>query len=301
MFVPISIVVCTRSRVDSLRRSIAALFEVSTTYQWELVIVNNGSDDETQYYLESLPKEFRKARVVTVFEKKHGLAAARNRGWRAARGEIIAFTDDDCYVRSDFIDQLMAVFCEHSELGFIGGRILLYDQTDLRETILDNEEVFYLKPRTFVAAGTVSGANIAFRRSTLERIGGFDEALGAGTRFPSEDIDAVATALWSGIPGAYDPRPTVYHHHGRKTLREARDLWLGYDWGRGAYFAKFILNPNSRTAYIRAWARSIQTEIADALMDIVRCRRLPRLTRSRRELWAALQYIRSRLRRADEQ
>jgi glycosyltransferase involved in cell wall biosynthesis len=296
--VPISIIVCTRNRLDSLRRCVKALFEVSATCDWELVIVNNGSDDGTKNYLESLPKKFNKVHVVTLLEEEPGLAAARNCGWRTARGELIAFTDDDCYVRNDYVDQLIALFSEHSELGFIGGRILLYDKTDLRETILEDEEFLYLKPFTFIAAGTISGANMAFRKSTLERIGGFDEALGAGTRFPSEDIDAFATALWSGIPGAYDPRPTVFHHHGRKTLQDVHDLWLGYDWGRGAYFTKFILNPKSRGAYINAWAKSVKTEVAVALADLVRHRRIPRLTRPRRELWAGLQYLLSRSRSA---
>ena len=284
---PVSIVICTRNRIKSLQRSLEKLLAVETTYNWELVVVNNGSDDGTQPYLDSLPKTFNKARVVTMFERRVGLGAARNSGWRTARGEIISFIDDDCYVQSDFIDQMITVFSESAELGFVGGRILLFDHTDLPMTIQVKDELLRLLPYTFIPAGTIQGANIAFRRSTLECIGGFDETLGAGTPFPCEDIDAVAAALWTGIPGAYDPRPTVFHHHGRKTSQEARDLLLCYDWGRGAYFAKYILNRPTRLAYAKAWARSIAAEIrAD-----IRGHRIPSLRRSRREFLAGLQYV----------
>src|SRR6185312_4972124 len=110
----------------------------------------------------------------------------------------------------------------------------------------ESEDYLFFAPRTFLPAGTVHSANMAFRRTVLTRIGGFDPDFGAGTRFPAEDIVAAATAVWSGIAGAYDPRPTVYHHHGRKTERQGRILWKAYDVARGAYYAKFILRPDTR-------------------------------------------------------
>ena len=145
----------------------------------------------------------------------------------------------------DYIDAMISAF-ENPEIGFVGGRILLYDQSNIKLTIQESEDYLVLLPRTFVAAGTVQGANMAFRRAILDQIGGFDENLGAGTSFACEDIDAVAALLWKGITGAYDPRPLVYHHHGRKTKREASDLRKTYDKGRGAYYAKYILRSESR-------------------------------------------------------
>lgn len=98
---------------------------------------------------------------------------------------------------------------------------------------------------------------MAFRRTVLDRIGGFDECLGAGTPFACEDIDAVASASWAGIAGAYDPRPTVYHHHRRKAKHEENELWKAYDKGRGAYYVKYILRRNSRSKYLKSWMRSV--------------------------------------------
>jgi glycosyltransferase involved in cell wall biosynthesis len=297
VFIPVSVVVCTRNRVSSLCRAVAALLAVETAYDWELVIVDNASDDGTAQYLDTLQKEIsNNVRLVTTVETKLGLAAARNRGWRTARGLLIAFTDDDCYVRSDFIDQISFVFMERPNLGFIGGRILLYDKNDIRMTIIERNEFLFLPAGQFVTPGIIQGANMTFRRATLELIGGFDEALGAGTPFPCEDIDAVAAALTSGISGAYDPRPTVYHHHGRKTLQEADALERSYAQGRGAFFAKYILKSGSRLVYTKGWIQWVGAELNANLANCFRLQQLPTLTRSRRELWAALKYLAHRLR-----
>jgi glycosyltransferase involved in cell wall biosynthesis len=253
----LSVVVCTRNRVDRLRRCIETFAIIHTDQEWELVIVDNGSDDGTSAFLASLPSHFGKARVITAFEPKRGLAAARNRGIGETRGNIVAFTDDDCYVPEDYIDAMTSAF-ENPEVGFVGGRILLYDESDSKITTRESEHYLILRPRTFVTAGIIQGANMAFRRTMLDRIAGFDENLGAGTRFPCEDIDAVAALIWEGVTGAYDARPMVYHHHGRKTKYEERDLRKAYDKGRGAYYVKYILRSDSRGQYIKSWMGNIK-------------------------------------------
>lgn len=226
---------------------------------WELVIVDNDSTDGTAAYLKSMSQtKSGTGRIVTTFESKPGLAAARNCGWRKAVGEIVAFTDDDCYVAADYIDSMVEVFQEDPEIGFAGGRVLLFDKSDYRITIKESEERRLFHPRTFLPAGSAHGANMAFRKEVLDRIGGFDERLGAGTSYhASEDLDAFAAALWSGASGVYDPKPVVYHHHGRKTELEATRLNRGYDAGRGAYYAKYVSVKAAGPIYLKAWLKSI--------------------------------------------
>jgi glycosyltransferase involved in cell wall biosynthesis len=255
MSVPLSIIICTRNRVDSLRLCVRALACIETDYEWELVIVDNGSTDNTGAFLASLPRKINNASVIMGFEPKRGLAAARNKGLSQARGDVIAFTDDDCYTSKNYVDAMISSFELNSEIGFVGGRVLLYDQSDLKMTIEEREDYFVLQPRTFIAAGTIQGANMAFRKAVLDRIRGFDECLGAGTPFACEDIDAVAAASWAGIVGAYDPRPTVYHHHRRKTKLEKNELRKTYDKGAGAYYVKYILRRDSRSKYLKTWIR----------------------------------------------
>jgi glycosyltransferase involved in cell wall biosynthesis len=255
---------------------------VTTTREWELIIVDNSSSDGTSEYLASHGSaRSEPGHLIATYESKLGLAAARNKGWRTARAPIVAFTDDDCYVQ---VDSMLRVFADFPTAGFMGGRVLLFDDSDYRITILEIEQPCHFRPSEFIAAGAVQGANMAFRRAVLTRIGGFDERLGAGTEFPSEDIDAAASSLWTGIPGVYDPRPVVYHHHGRKTAIEADKLMRSYDRGRGAYYAKYILRKASRSTYVRAWLASVKNECVTAL----RSGGVPR--RSLRELLSGLRF-----------
>ena len=152
----------------------------------------------------------------------------------------------------DYVDAVLAAFDGRPDVGVLGGRILLFDPDDARVTIDERDHPAEIAPRSFVEAGAVKGANLSFRREALQAIGGFDPELGAGTPFPCEDIDAVASVLWAGYRGRYDPRPVVLHHHRRREPDVPR-LRAGYDRGRGAYYAKFLLRPDCRRAYAAGW------------------------------------------------
>jgi glycosyltransferase involved in cell wall biosynthesis len=276
----LSVVVCTRNRASQLRACLDSIGGLSVAVPWELVVVDNGSTDETADVLRRFGRVF--LHPLTVVEEPHpGLGRARNRGWRATAGELIAFTDDDCYPADDYLSQIVACF-EDSRLGFVGGRVLLFDPTDFPMTIQELDHRVEIDPKTFIRAGLIHGANFAFRREVLEAIGGFDDGFGAGTPFCCEDVDALARAAASGWRGAYDPRPLVYHHHRRKTRDEAMRLKRAYDVGRGVYYVKSILDPVMRWRYFRSWLRRIVVQH-------------PR--RTIRELGGALAYLRARRRR----
>lgn len=233
----------------SLKRCIAAFEKLSVSNNFELVVVDNGSSDGTGTFLSSLPKTLGKATVTAVHEARPGQTFAQNAGYQHTTASIIAFTDDDCYIAADYIQQIEAAFGDPA-IGYIGGRILLYDHTDIRLTINESEVYTPIAPYSFIRTGTVQGANMCFRRTTLEAIGAFDTRF---AKFSSADIATVACASWAGISGAYDPRPTVFHHHRRKTKKQSRRLRRFYAIGRGAYYAKFIIRPDSRDAYLRGW------------------------------------------------
>jgi glycosyltransferase involved in cell wall biosynthesis len=257
----LSLVVCTRNRAVQLERALQSFQRLRCDFAWELVIVDNGSGDETAdivaAYELRLPIRY-------VAEKRPGLGRARNKGWRAARGDIVAFTDDDCYPAEDFLTSIMRRFDESPTVGFVGGRVKLYDPRDLPVTIRDIAEPHLFAPGQFIRAGAIHGANFAFRRNVLEQVDGFDERFGAGTRFSCEDIDMMARVLAIGWYGAYDPRIVVAHHHGRRTLDDVKVLNREYDRGRGAYYVKCILN--RRISYVSAknwyWAMLTQSRAA---------------------------------------
>ncbi|HEY7613929.1 MAG TPA: glycosyltransferase family 2 protein [Gemmatimonadales bacterium] len=254
----LSVVVCTRGRPAQLSACLDRFRALTTPVAWELVVVDNGPGDAAAEVLRRHRGET--AHPLTVVEEsKPGLGRARNRGWQASSGELVAFTDDDCYPADDYLDRLVECFGDRS-LGFVGGRVLLFDPTDYPITIQELDRRVEIAPRAFVPAGLIHGANFAFRRTVLEAIGGFDPGLGAGTPFACEDVDALARAAAAGWRGAYDPRPLVYHHHRRKTRDEALRLRRVYDVARGAYYMKAVLSPALRRRYLGEWLRLIATQ-----------------------------------------
>ena len=151
-----------------------------------------------------------------------------------------------------------------------GGRVMLFDKDDYPVTFDERYTVSDLEPYSFVRPGALAGANFSFRRSALEKIGEIGPELGAGTPFPCEDIDAVAAVAWAGMKSTFDPRPVVFHHHGRK-LADLPALLAGYDRGRGAYFAKYILQRDSRAAYLQGWICERFTDVHRGSLATLGC------------------------------
>jgi GT2 family glycosyltransferase len=195
-----------------------------------------------------------------LVEPGKGSGAARNCGWRAAQGEIIACIDHDCYPDPGYLEAVLRCFDEDERLGFVGGRVLLHDPTDYPITIQERAERLDLAPGAFVASGLILGANFAFRRAALVAVDGFDEWFGAGALFACEDVDVIARIAAAGWAGAYDPRPLVYHHHRRKTDEQVRRLRRQYHRGRGAYYMKALLDRRMRAAYGWAWLDNIRRQ-----------------------------------------
>jgi len=113
----------------------------------------------------------------------------------------------------------------------------------------------------------------------LEDVNGFDEKLGYGTPFAFADIDILARMSAKGWSGAYDPRPLVYHHHGRQLASEIERLKKTYDHARGAYYMKCILNLRIRKKYIKDWYMKMQSQKLNVTLNEV-IRRVSLLRRS---------------------
>ena len=254
--VEISLVISTRNRAPQLDQALESYARLEYEGPWDVVIVDNGSTDATPQVLAAFGRRFR-GNLRLLQHGRPGLSGARNVGWRAARGAIVAFTDDDCYPQPDYLMRIRRCFSE-PRYGFVGGRVLLYDPLDYPITIQLCDRRLELPPACFIAPGQIHGANFAFRRQVLEAIGGFDERLGAGTKYQSaEDTDALARASASGWWGLYDPGPTVSHHHRRRAGKDIQRMRKAHGIGTGAYFMKCLANPHLRGPYLRRWPRAL--------------------------------------------
>jgi GT2 family glycosyltransferase len=242
----LSVIVGTRNRAHAIAGcldSIAAAFAAVSPLDAEIVIVNNGSQDATSTIVEqwasgsSFP-------VQLLSEPKAGLSRAHNRALRAARGELLAFTDDDCRLSKDYVSDLLRHNAADTELVLRGGRIELGDPNDLPLTIKTTPDRIRWNRRMNSArhqpiTGQIHGCNMTMRRALVEKLGPFDERFGPGAIIGSGgDSDYLFRAYLAGFSLEYVPDMTVVHHHGRKTSAEGRKLVRSYLIANGAEFAK---------------------------------------------------------------
>ncbi|MBD2530073.1 glycosyltransferase family 2 protein [Nostoc flagelliforme FACHB-838] len=121
----VSIVICTYGRASSLRSySFPAL--ANLTYpNYEVIVVNDGSKDDTQSFLKTCEENMANLLVLNN-DKNRGLCYSRNRGVAHAKGEFIVFTDDDVSLFPDCLDELVKVYQENSEVTAIWGCVYQY-------------------------------------------------------------------------------------------------------------------------------------------------------------------------------
>ena len=248
----LSVVVCTYNRAQLVGRALTHIGESATRagIDVEIIVVDNNSRDATK---EAVARAAATASVPIryVFEPKQGLSFARNRGLKAASGDVVAFTDDDCLVEPDWIAALWREFQANPDVAVVGGRVDLYSSEDRPVSIRRvAERVRYTSADQIY--GLIMGANLAVRRGVADRIGGFDPAFGGSKGVVADDIEFVYRALKRGFGVVYAPEARVLHDHGRRTANDLREVGRSYVRGRGAFFCKYLLRAD-RTILRHAW------------------------------------------------
>jgi glycosyltransferase involved in cell wall biosynthesis len=266
----VSLIICTRNRYQQLAPCLESVRRIMFDRPWELIVVDNGSTDETA----AVVSEFIRTtdfRAIYLLEPARGKSNGLNTALKAARGEILAFTDDDCYPASDFLSRVWSAFDDPS-VGYISGRIIMHDPSVHPIKINGSTTPVTFPAGSFVCAGCVQGANMAFRRKVLLDIGGFDPLFGPGVLFTAcEEIEAVSRASAMGWKGKYHPEVVVRHHYGPKAA-DAAALWKSYAIGRGAYHMKLLLRGHqflwfARSIYQLRWR--YRTSLTTVLWELV--------------------------------
>ncbi len=279
----LSLIVCTRDRAPRLTRLLASVDAARRPPGFELVVVDNGSTDATPEvvagHAAAAPYP-----VVAVVEPVAGLGRARNRGAGAACGDVLAFTDDDCLVDDDCLEQLLAAFAE-LPIGFASGRVLPADEGEAPAALQVATSFRFLRLAQPVRPGQVQGANFAVRSTALVDVGGFDDRLGAGTPFRCEDVDLVARLLAEGVVGAHVPGAVVRHAHGRDVQHTA-GLERHNDHARGAFWAERLRQGDP--GYVSSWAAAAARRVGPGPRHL-----LWALTTTGRELGGAVEWLRA--------
>jgi glycosyltransferase involved in cell wall biosynthesis len=280
----LSIAVITRNRAMKLNGFLESAARIESERPWELVVVDNDSTDETPAVLANAREAF-PVPLRSVVERTPGVARARNRAWHTALAPIVAFTNDDCYLPTDYVGRLLAAFDRDDRLGFVGGSVIRHDPDDDKLGNVSRSEPFEFRPGMFITPGALITANLAFRKAVLESLGGFDEVFAYGNGLVGDDVDAVARASADGWRGLFDPELVVRHHHGRRSFEEVDAVQRGYDAGRGAFFAKCVLDRRLRRVYTGGWVKMTAEQLARG-----------EVRKTVRELGGAARYLAIRLR-----
>jgi glycosyltransferase involved in cell wall biosynthesis len=241
----VTVVVPTRDRPAQLEACLESL-RVTVRDDDELVVVDSASIAGADV-----------AAVATRYDARlvrcdlPGVGRARNAGWRAARHDIVLFTDDDVVVDVGWRDALATAVAAHPEAGFVTGRVLPSPgQVPSRDVAIKREEVVEVFDASSVG-NLGHSANLGMRRGVLEQVGGFDEALGAGSRFKSApETDLFDRCFAAGLAGRYEPAALAWHDQWRGPRRllllEAR-----YGFGNGARIAKLVRTDRVRARLVR--------------------------------------------------
>ncbi len=252
-----SIVIPTHNRKDTLRRCLAAATDQDDP-DYEVIVVDDGSIDGTG---EMVRQEFPQVQCIRQ-EPNRGPAAARNRGIEVATGEIIAFTDDDCLLPSDFLSRLADGYHRYPDAAGVGGYLEAPDEVLQSNPFAQYEA--YVTHRVYHAGSEeylggfdcpAGGTNsMSYRKAVLLEVGGFDES------FPyaaGEDADLKWRVVQRGYRLLYIPVKVVHLHP--YTFRHFWQQYRRHGQGAVHFERKYRGRPPSRARlalrFAARWAR----------------------------------------------
>jgi glucosyl-dolichyl phosphate glucuronosyltransferase len=266
----ITVVICTRNRADSLRATVESLFSSNSlpAPDWEVLVVDNNSGDHTadvcREFEQRNPEHFR-----FLKEQKSGKCHALNAAIAAAKGDVLAFTDDDVLCAPDYLEGIRMVFSLRSA-DAAQGRVLL----DCEGGIPD-----WLDPhlglsigwrdcgdRLIDLKGTLCGVNMVVRAEVFQRVGGFAPEMGPGGVGMGEDTEISLRMRKAGCRLVYAPQILVRHRLLRKRLTKSHFRKRFFGQGRAmAYYAAlpvplfrfglYVVKETMRQEIVAIWHR----------------------------------------------
>ena len=238
----ISAIICTHNREEYLGAAIDSLLEQDID-NYEILVIDNASTDRTAAIAKArADKPTNENRVRYFYESTLGLSVARNRGAQEARGEILAYLDDDAEASVGWLSALLSAFEANERIAIAGGKVTLiwppnaeppkWLSDDLASGLgaydLGNELVYIEQPSL-----TPRGLNYAVRKAFLQSVGGFDTHLGRVGKnlLSNEEQQLTQLALDQGQKVAYVP--TALAAHNVAPARMKPSWFLSRSWWQG--------------------------------------------------------------------
>lgn len=226
-----SLILATVDRSKELDQFLTSL-EAQTALDFELIVVDQnpkGTLDELLVpYKASFP-------IKHISQPERGVSKARNVGLKAAAGDVISFSDDDCGYPPWLLDLADRYLREHPETDSVSGQMAHGAPPKDGASAVNAGSGRYLESPLEVAQ--VPGPwGLFLRRSVTDKIGGFDETLGPGAGTPwgaGEDTDYYLRVVEAGFNLYYNPGIIVYHPRPTQYYANKTDLGRSYRYGAG--------------------------------------------------------------------
>jgi len=236
--IKISMLVCTYNRSRTLRATIESIISqaLPESYSREVLVVDNNSHDDTRQVVEEFQRRY-PGHIRYILEKQQGISHARNAAIHEARGEILAFIDDDETAEPGWLQALTA-HLHNGEWAGAGGRVLPPAGFSPPEW-LSLKDSFVSGPLASFDRGMNAGqlneapfgANMAFRKEVFDRCGLFRSDLGRSGKnlISNEDTEFGRRVMAEGLKLRYEPTAVTYHPIAENRLHKSYFLnWWFY-------------------------------------------------------------------------
>lgn len=252
----VAVVIATRERPEELERCLHSVLE-GVVVPAQLVVVDNApASDRTERLVRRMAEDHPSLQYVR--EPRPGLGRAHNAALPVLRTRLVAFTDDDVVVHPWWLARTVEAFEVADDVACVTGMIAPLELDTRTQQLIEAHAGFnkgfdrrVFDPRAdhhddvlfpFAAGVFGSGANMSFDTEYLCSVGGFDDALGAGTvALGGDDLAAFYDVMATGRRLVYEPAAIVSHRHHRELPALQRQAY-GYGAGLSAHLTRCVLN-----------------------------------------------------------
>jgi hypothetical protein len=229
----LSIIIITLNNKKILEECIESIKRNTTSISYELIVVDNNSNDGTQSAIRSKYPD-----VALIENKKNlGFSGANNKGLKIAKGRYSVLLNDDTYIKEDAFGKMAAFMDTETEVGICGPKLLNIDGSLQRQgSILS---AYKWRSKSPIEVGFVLGACLFIRMAAISKIGLLDENL----FFYNDDLDLCKRARISRFKVVYYPDAEIYHYGGYSSKRSPNMKLFVEGFRGGLYFCRKYYGP----------------------------------------------------------
>jgi glycosyltransferase involved in cell wall biosynthesis len=224
-----SVIVPAYNAAVTLAKCLQALENQSVPkMEYEVIVVDDGSTDETPRVVEQFPVRY-------VGQKNQGPAAARNRGARIAKGEIILFTDADCVPQQAWLEEMVRPFDDPHVMAVKGAYKTHQRGFIARFAQIEFEERFEMLKKA-ASIDMVDTYSAGYRKSVFHSLGGFDPSFPVAN---NEDTDLSYRMSRATLTMVFNPAAVVYHLNHPDSIRKYARLKFGRGYWRMIVYRRY--------------------------------------------------------------